>query len=324
MLQFLNSHYIDLIIIAILIYFLTEAFRHGFWVIVADFFSFFGSLVLSLRFYKQLAVILKLKFALNTSVANALSYMILAIIFEALLGFITGFLIYKLPDKVKKHRLNKFLGVIPGLGEGIALSAFILTLVMALPIKPQIKEDIVTSKIGSVMLEKTSIFESAINDVFGGVINDSLTYFTVSPDSKDMVTLDVTSFNLITDKKAEMEMFNMLNAERKKLAIKELVFDEKLANVGRNHATDMWKRKYFSHFSPENKNVGDRLKVADISYEFAGENLALAPTTKTAFTGLMNSKGHRENMLEPRFKKVGIGTIDNGIYGKMYVQVFID
>jgi uncharacterized protein YkwD len=52
--------------------------------------------------------------------------------------------------------------------------------------------------------------------------------------------------------------------------------------------------------------------------------LALAPTLATAHTGLMNSEGHRANILEPKFKRVGIGVIDNGVYGKMFVQVFTD
>jgi len=38
--------------------------------------------------------------------------------------------------------------------------------------------------------------------------------------------------------------------------------------------------------------------------------------------GLMNSPGHRANILNPNFHKIGIGVIDGGIYGKMYTQEF--
>jgi len=74
----------------------------------------------------------------------------------------------------------------------------------------------------------------------------------------------------------------------------------------------------------KDKNQIDRLEKAGVSYSIAGENLALAPTVQTAHTGLMNSEGHRANILEPQFKRVGIGVIDNGIYGKMFVQIFTD
>lgn len=322
--QIFNGNYIDLIILFVLLYYVTEAFRHGFWIILADFGSFLGSLILSLRFYKYISDFLKVNFSLNISVSDAIGYLLAAIIFDSLLAYISGYLIYKLPLKIKKHKLNKLLGVVPGVGEGLVIIAFLLTLAIALPIKPQIKTDITDSKIGGFILDKTVIFEQKLNEVFGGVINDSLTYFTVNTNSKDTIALDVDSFKMTVDEKAESDLFAFVNSERRKLAIPELEWSADVVPVARDHATDMWERKYFSHFSPEGKDVGDRLNSKNINYGFAGENLALAPTTKTAHTGLMNSKGHRENILEPRFKKLGIGVIDNGVYGKMFVQIFSD
>lgn len=322
--QLLNGNYIDLVIILILTFYVTEAFRHGFWIILADFMSFFGSLVLSLRFYKYIASFLKLNFALNISIANAIGYLFAAIIFESILSFIASYLIHKLPEKLKKHKLNKLLGIAPGIGEGLVIIAFLLTLMMALPIKPQIKIDITDSRIGNTILEKTSIFERSLNEVFGGVINDSLTYFTVNPNSKEAVSLDIKTLDLTVDEKAESDLFALVNNERRKLAIPELTWEANMIPIARNYAKDMWTRAYFSHISPEGNDVGDRLRISGINYNYAGENLALAPTTKTAYSGLMNSKGHRENILDPRFTKIGIGVIDNKVYGKMFVQVFTD
>lgn len=322
--QILNGNYIDLIIILILFYYVTEAFRHGFWIIFADFISFFGSLILSLKTYKYIANFLKLNFSLNLSTANAIGYLFTAIIFESILNFITGYLILKLPEKIRKHKLNKLLGIIPGIGEGLVMIAFLLTLMMTLPIKPQVKSDISDSKIGAYVVEKTVVIEKYINEIFGGVINDSLTYLTVKPEGKESISLDIRKIQLKVDENAEAQMFAKVNMERKKLAITELVWEPTIVPVARAHAKDMWERKYFSHISPEGKDVGDRLNEAKIKYSFAGENLALAPTVQTAHTGLMNSQGHRENILNPRFKKIGIGVIDNGVYGKMFVQVFTD
>jgi uncharacterized protein YkwD len=55
-----------------------------------------------------------------------------------------------------------------------------------------------------------------------------------------------------------------------------------------------------------------------------GENLALAPSVDLAHIGLMNSPSHRENILDPNFKRIGIGIIDADPYGKMITQVFTD
>ena len=320
--QFLNGNYIDLVIIAFLIYFASNAFRYGFWILIADFISFLGSLIISLRTYHYLSDFLKINFNLTSSISNALGFLLSAIIIESILGNLLGLLLHKLPEKLVKHKLNKLLGLIPAIGEGLVLISFFLTFLMSLPVKPQVKIDIENSKIGSFILLKTSIVESKLNEVFGSVINDSLTYLTIKPESTESVALEINKYELSVDESAESALFMKVNSERKKLAIAELVWDSNLVPVARAHAKDMWERKYFSHYSPEGKDVGDRLNDAKINFMYAGENLALAPTTQSAHTGLMNSKGHRENILDENFNKIGIGVIDNGVYGKMFVQVF--
>ncbi len=320
--QMFNGNYIDLVIIAFLIYFAGNAFRYGFWILAADFISFLGSLIISLRTYRYISEFLKINFNLTSSISHALGFLLSAIIIESILGYVLGILLHKLPEKLIRHKLSKLLGLIPALGEGVVLISFFITLLMSLPVKPQVKVDIENSKIGSYILQKTSIVESKLNEVFGSVINDSLTYLTIKPESKDSIALTVDKYNLSTDESAESLLFKKVNEERRKIAIQELVWDPSLVPVARDHANDMWKRKYFSHYSPEGKDVGDRLNDAKINFTYAGENLALAPTTQTAHTGLMNSKGHLENILDPNFKKLGIGVVDNGVYGKMFVQVF--
>ena len=81
---------------------------------------------------------------------------------------------------------------------------------------------------------------------------------------------------------------------------------------------------YFSHYNPEGESPFDRMEKAEINYLAAGENLALAPTVTLSHQGLMNSPGHKANILSPDYGKIGIGVIDGGIYGKMFVQEFTD
>ena len=63
---------------------------------------------------------------------------------------------------------------------------------------------------------------------------------------------------------------------------------------------------------------------AGVEFFIVGENLAFAPTLEIAHDGLMQSPGHRKNILEEEFERVGIGVIDGGSYGRMFVQVFAD
>ncbi|MCL4365722.1 CAP domain-containing protein, partial [Patescibacteria group bacterium] len=119
-------------------------------------------------------------------------------------------------------------------------------------------------------------------------------------------------------------MFELVNKERTGRGLKALVFDQKLQAVARGHSGDMFKKGYFSHYSLEGKTVADRALNASVDFLVIGENLAYAPSVELAHKGLMNSEGHRANILSPDFNKVGIGVLDGGIYGKMFTQVFSD
>ena len=85
---------------------------------------------------------------------------------------------------------------------------------------------------------------------------------------------------------------------------------------------DSWL-KYFGHESPVAGSPFDRLKAAGITYARAGENLAYAQSVAVAHRALMDSPGHRENILRPEFTRIGIGVISAGAYGRMVTQLFI-
>lgn len=320
----LNGNWVDLVIIAILLYYTSEAWRYGFFYILSDFISFLLSLLISLRTYKFAASFLTSNFDLPNSFANALGFIAMSIILEIIIGQIFSYIISGLPKKVLASKINRALGLIPALGEGLILIAFLLTAVVALPIRPDIKKAVSESKLGALILKETSGVEKVINQIFGGAINDALTYFTVEPGSKSTIKLTSGIDKLTIDEASEARMFADVNRERTSRGIPALTLSSQITTVARAYAMDMWERHYFSHYSPEGKTVADRLTAAGIYFTFAGENLALAPTESTAMTGLMNSQGHKENILDTRFKNVGIGVIDNGIYGKIFVQEFTD
>lgn len=320
----LNGNWVDLVIVLILIYFASEAWRHGVWVILADFVSFLGALLVALRAYKFSASFLRSNFTLSHPLSNALGFLITAIALEAIFGFLLGHALTKLPKKYWQNKWSRFLALLPAVGEGLVLIAFILTLILGLPVAPSLKKDVTDSKIGSFILNQTSGAERLVNEIFGGVIEDSLTYLTIKPGSKESVPLSVERAELSVDTVSETEMFALINKERRERGVAELSWAPEIVPVARAHGRDMWERKYFGHYSPEGDDIGDRLDGAEIRYSLAGENLALAPTVASAHNGLMNSEGHRANILEPEFKRVAVGVIDNGVYGKMFVQVFTD
>ncbi len=122
----------------------------------------------------------------------------------------------------------------------------------------------------------------------------------------------------------EKEMLQLVNQERKKKGLPFLSYDSALTFAARKHAADMLTRRYFSHNTPEGITPFQRLHNAKISYRFAGENLAFAPTVLKAHQELMLSPGHRANILNRQYKRAGIAVMQSDLAGVMVVQEFRD
>ncbi len=120
----------------------------------------------------------------------------------------------------------------------------------------------------------------------------------------------------------EQVMLELVNSERSKAGLKALQSDVNLVGLARLKAQDMIAKGYFSHTSPTYGSPFEMMKTYGVQYSFAGENLAGASTSPAAHTSLMNSPGHRANILNGNFTKVGIGVVSGGPYGKMFVQLF--
>lgn len=110
-------------------------------------------------------------------------------------------------------------------------------------------------------------------------------------------------------------LLSLINQERTKYGVGKVVADTALDDLAQKHSDDMWDRGFFSHTNPDGDSPDDRRKAAGITTE-VGENLARAPNVLYAHNGLMRSAIHRENILDPDWKRVGIGItkIDNGDY----------
>ena len=121
----------------------------------------------------------------------------------------------------------------------------------------------------------------------------------------------------------EQQMVNLVNQERVKQGFKPLEVDMRLVKAARLKSQDMIDKNYTSHISPTYGSPFDMMKSMGITYKTAGENIAGAGTVDRAHTNLMNSAGHRANILSPNYTKVGIGIIQGGPYGLMITQMFI-
>ncbi|OPX83602.1 MAG: Cysteine-rich secretory protein family protein [Pelotomaculum sp. PtaB.Bin104] len=122
----------------------------------------------------------------------------------------------------------------------------------------------------------------------------------------------------------EQQMVDLVNQERVKAGLQKLEVDLRLVKVARMKSQDMIDNNYFSHQSPTYGSPFDMMKSQGITYSYAGENLAGNQSVQAAHTALMNSSGHRANILNPNFNRLGIGIVQGGPYGMMFTQEFTD
>lgn len=120
----------------------------------------------------------------------------------------------------------------------------------------------------------------------------------------------------------EKEVVRLVNAERKSRGLPALRRTAKISRVACLKAEDMRDRNYFSHTSPTYGTPFEMLSNKGVRYAYAGENIAMGQVTaQEVVQAWMNSKGHRENILNPNYTKIGVGCCDN-VQGPYWVQLF--
>lgn len=115
------------------------------------------------------------------------------------------------------------------------------------------------------------------------------------------------------------QVADLVNQERAKAGLTPLQFDASLSKVALAKASDMSQNHYFDHTSPTYGSPFDMMKQFGINFMTAGENIAMGQRSpQEVMTQWMNSAGHRQNIMNSSFTKIGVGYV-NGYW----VQEFI-
>ena len=109
------------------------------------------------------------------------------------------------------------------------------------------------------------------------------------------------------------QVLQLVNQERAKAGLSALTTNSTLTNAANKRAKETVQS--FSHTRPDGTNFSTVLKEFNISYRAAGENIAYGQKSpQEVVTGWMNSPGHRANILNANFGKIGIGVYkSNGV-----------
>ena len=122
----------------------------------------------------------------------------------------------------------------------------------------------------------------------------------------------------------EQQVLALVNQERAKQGLSALSWSDELTAVARAHSKDMAARGFFSHTNPDGQSPFDRMKAAGISYRTAGENIAAGQRTpQEVVNAWMNSEGHRANILNASYTRLGVGYASgSGAYSTYWTQCF--
>ncbi|HVG17243.1 MAG TPA: CvpA family protein [Chitinophagaceae bacterium] len=314
-------NWIDVLLVLIFLLCLWGGWNKGFITGILDLAGWVGSLIIGFLCYKYTAVLLQKVFDIGVW-TFPLAFMLTIILARLIFSIITNSITSSTSQETHTNVANRFLGLLPGAINGIIYACIAAALFLSLPFSDNFSEAVKRSKLAGPLAMRVEWAEARIAPIFNKALNQSLNGITLHPKSNETVTLPFKVSSSEPRPELEAQMLVLVNEERKKAGLKELLFDAELLKVARAHSVDMFVRGYFSHFSPEGKASSDRIEAAGIRYSIAGENLALGQTLEICHSGLMNSPGHRANILQKKYGRVGIGILDGGRRGLMVTQNF--
>lgn len=129
------------------------------------------------------------------------------------------------------------------------------------------------------------------------------------PPSSVTVEPTLASEDATTAPEIEKQLFALINRDRRAAGLPVLAWDDRVAAVSRAYSDEMRKTKVVAHVSPTSGAAADRVRAGGIKTAVVLENIARAYGAGEAHAGLMNSPGHRMNILSTAATHVGIGVV---------------
>ncbi|MDQ3043327.1 MAG: CvpA family protein [Acidobacteriota bacterium] len=319
----MNFNLIDALLVFIVLLSVIFGWQRGFILGLLDLLRWIGSLLAALYFYQPISRLLGRLADWSEIWTQPLAFILIVAAVSLLIQLLGNSLLKRLSPDVHRSRTNRILGMLPGLASGLITAAITSALLFALPLPDNFQESLRESRAANELAVLTDELEASLAPVFEPAIKQTLNRrIPTSPESTGRVALPFQIENAPPRPELEAAMLELINRERLAAGLAPLAPDPEMTEVARLHSADMFARSYFSHNTPEGKTPFDRMRNRNVRYRTAGENLALAPTLQIAHTGLMNSPGHRANILQSRFGRVGIGILDGGRRGLMVTQNF--
>ena len=306
---------IDVAIVLLLLAAIWAGYRSGFIATAYGLATWIVSFAAAVLFQAQAARLIE-NFGVSPVTAQPIGFIVVLVLVETLFSIAGHFALTPIVRAVHRmpalERADRIGGIFPASARALFVIAIVLAAFVVSPVSSDLKASVESSRIARGLIDQISAFQPTLAKLSG----------QLGEDQREELDLP-SNLQLSADPVAERQMFDLVNDERAAVGLARLQWDDRLLPVARQHSEEMFKLKYFAHQSPVSGSPFDRLKAAGITYTRAGENLAYAQSVSVAHRGLMQSQGHRENILRPEFTHIAIGVISAGPYGRMFTQMFV-
>jgi uncharacterized protein YkwD len=118
------------------------------------------------------------------------------------------------------------------------------------------------------------------------------------------------------------ELLRLVNGERAKAGLSPLEYNGNLAHLAQSYGEEIAATRFLSHLNRNGKTPADRAKEQKINFNYLGENLAIAGDVPAAHQALMNSTSHRDNILSPVFRRVGLAVFHVSPNGVLVIEEY--
>lgn len=119
----------------------------------------------------------------------------------------------------------------------------------------------------------------------------------------------------------ELRTFALHNDARRDRNLRVFCVHPDLQQAARAHTRDMIQRNYFSHYT-KGTNEGPCERIRRYGYRYCAENIGYDSTPDRMFNAWMHSSGHRTNILNNRYREIGIGAADKDSRNTMFTVDF--
>lgn len=310
----------DIIILFIILLSAIVGYKKGFISFSTVCIKWCGSVAAPFFIAPVITDVLESQFRVKELCLFIISFIAIFLFTFGLLSVMNSWLLFYTKKTTHTHWFNKTTGFIGGLTAGLMFTIMSYHIIHNSYWKEGTEELNESFFATNYREHFGTSAEDMVNSMVASVEGLQVAGATATDQSFKKESFQTTQFS--SDASKELQLLQLVNRERSLRKLSPLRMNDELSHAARLHGADMFTRGYFSHNTPEGKDPFQRLHTLNIAYKYAGENLAYSYNITKAHSALMQSPGHRANILNPKFSRIGISVLNGGNKGLIVVQEF--